>query len=62
MKIHVDLDACDLHGQCVFAAPDLFWFDDAGELQYLAEADDALAARARSAVSLCPAAAIEVTT
>jgi ferredoxin len=62
MKIHVDLDACDLHGQCVFAAPDLFWFDDAGELQYRSEADDGLAPSARSAASLCPAAAIAVTT
>jgi ferredoxin len=32
MKIHVDPELCDLHGQCVFAAPEIFAFDDAGEL------------------------------
>ena len=48
------------HGQCVFAAPDVFGFDDDGELQYTAEVTDDLAARARAAVSVCPAAAIEV--
>ena len=34
MKVRVDRDLCDLHGQCVFAAPELFRFDDDGELQY----------------------------
>jgi ferredoxin len=60
MEIHVDMDMCDLHGQCVFAAPELFSFDDAGELVYVAEVDDRLAPKARSAASVCPAAAIEL--
>jgi ferredoxin len=61
MKIHVDLDMCDLHGQCVFAAPEIFSFDDAGELVYESEVDDRLAPKAQAAASVCPAAAIELT-
>jgi ferredoxin len=58
MRIDVDLDICDLHGQCVFAAPEIFSFDDAGDLQYLSEVDDALAEKARAAASICPTSAI----
>jgi ferredoxin len=60
MRIHVDADICDLHGQCVFAAPEIFSLDDDGELRYTAEFDDALADKARAAVSICPAGAIEL--
>jgi ferredoxin len=58
MKIHVDPELCDLHGQCVFTAPAIFSFDDAGELVYLPEVDDTLAAKARDAASVCPTGAI----
>jgi ferredoxin len=61
MRIHVDSDMCDLHGQCVFAAPEIFSFDDAGELVYQSEVDDALAAKAQNAASVCPVSAIELT-
>ena len=60
MKIHVDESLCDLHGQCVFAAPEVFRFDDDGELQYTAEVSGDLAAKAEAAALVCPAAAIEV--
>lgn len=60
MKIHVDPEMCDLHGQCVFAAPEIFSFDDAGELVYQEDVDDALADKAQAAVSVCPAGAIEI--
>jgi ferredoxin len=58
MRIHVDSELCDLHGQCVFAAPEIFSFDDAGELVYVADVDDALAAKAQAAASVCPTGAI----
>jgi ferredoxin len=58
MRIHVDPELCDLHGQCVFAAPEIFSFDDAGELVYVADVDDALADKAQAAASVCPAGAI----
>ena len=60
MRIQVDESLCDLHGQCVFAAPEVFRFDDDGELQYAAEVSGDLAAKAQAAALVCPAAAIEV--
>jgi ferredoxin len=60
MKINVDRDLCELHGQCVFAAPEVFRFDDDGELQYLPEVDDVLAPAAEAGAAVCPVAAIEV--
>jgi ferredoxin len=60
MKIHVDRDLCDLHGQCVLTAPEIFSFDDDGELQYLPEVNSELAGKAEAAASVCPTAAIEV--
>jgi ferredoxin len=60
MRITVDRDVCDLHGQCVLTAPEIFRFDDDGELQYLPEVDDELGARAEAAASVCPTGAIEI--
>jgi ferredoxin len=60
MRVIVDRDLCDLHGQCVLTAPEIFSFDDDGELQYLPELDPALAARAEAAASVCPTGAIEI--
>jgi ferredoxin len=60
MKIHVDRDICDLHGQCVLSAPDVFSFDDDGELQYLPKVDGELEAKAETASSVCPTGAIEI--
>lgn len=60
MKIRVDRDVCDLHGQCVFTAPDVFRFDDAGELEYLEEVGEDAAPAVRRAASVCPTGAIEL--
>ena len=60
MRIVVDRSLCDLHGQCVFTAPELFEFDDDGELAYKEDVPAELEAKARAAASVCPAAAIEV--
>ena len=61
MKIHVDRDLCDLHGQCVLTAPELFRFDDDDELEYNeGEVPEALEAKARAAASVCPTCAIEL--
>jgi ferredoxin len=60
MRIQVDRDLCDLHGQCVLTAPDIFRFDDDGELEYLPEVNGDLEAKAESAASVCPTAAIEL--
>lgn len=60
MKIHVDRDMCDLHGQCVFAAPELFGFDDSDELEYTEDVPEGQEAKARNAASVCPTSAIEI--
>jgi ferredoxin len=60
VRIIVDTDLCDLYAQCVFAAPEIFSFDDAGELQFVSDVGSDLVAKAREAAALCPAAAIEV--
>ena len=60
MRIVVDRDLCDLHGQCVFSAPAVFRFDGAGKLEYLEEIENEQAATARTASSVCPTGAIEV--
>jgi ferredoxin len=60
VKIHVDMDTCDVHGQCVFAAPEVFELDDIGDLSYKDEADDGLRAKVETAVRLCPVQAINI--
>jgi ferredoxin len=61
VRISVDRDVCELHGQCVDTAPDIFRFDDDGELHHESEVGDELAAGAEDAVFLCPVQAITVT-
>lgn len=60
MRINVDDDICDLHGQCVFNAPELFRFDDEGELQHALEVSPELEGKAREAATVCPTGAIEL--
>jgi ferredoxin len=60
VRINVDADVCGLHGQCVFAAPEIFSFDEAGDLHYAPEVGDDLVPKARGAAVVCPTAAIEL--
>lgn len=60
MHITVDLDLCDGHGQCVFAAPNVFELDDVGDLHYRPEPDESERARVQNAVRLCPVQAISI--
>jgi len=60
MDIEVDLDLCDLHGQCVLSAPEIFRFDDDGQLQYLPQVDGELEEQAVTAAAVCPTGAIEL--
>ncbi|WP_433598323.1 ferredoxin [Nocardia sp. CA-135953] len=58
MRVTVDLDVCDGHGQCVFAAPGIFQFDEAGDLLYEPNPDDVDRAEIELAARLCPVQAI----
>jgi ferredoxin len=60
MRIHVDRDVCELHGQCAIAAPAVFAIDDAGELRYVSEPADDLRVDVEDAVGACPTQAIEI--
>ena len=60
MRVHVDLDVCESHGQCVFAAPDVFEFDDDDIITWDATPDDSLREKIEQAVRRCPVKAITV--
>ncbi|WP_144795206.1 ferredoxin [Kocuria palustris] len=63
-RIDLDRHRCEGHGLCEEAAPDLMHLDEEGELildvtEIDADAEEALAA-ARSAVRVCPVAALKL--
>ncbi|WP_445527605.1 ferredoxin [Streptomyces cyslabdanicus] len=60
MKVVVDMNKCQDHGQCVFAAPDVFSFDDAGRLAYVSDPDDELREEVEEAADVCPLQAIRI--
>ncbi|MFH8791761.1 ferredoxin [Streptomyces sp. NPDC017941] len=59
MQITVDMNRCESHGQCVFAAPEIFSFDD-DYLVYEATPSDGLLDKAQKAAAVCPVRAITV--
>ncbi|MBV1940159.1 ferredoxin [Streptomyces sp. BV286] len=60
MKVVVDTTKCKDHGQCVFAAPDVFRLDDGGRLAFDAEPDAALRDDVEEAADVCPLQAISI--
>lgn len=60
MKIVVDLDLCADHGQCVYAAPDVFRLDTDGKLVFKAEADESQRDAVEEAADVCPMQAISI--
>ena len=69
MKVIVDLNKCQDHGQCVYAAPSLFSLDDNGRLalRHLAkdsyvsdDLDEAVWDDAEEAADVCPLQAIDI--
>lgn len=62
MKIHVDFENCEGHGECVVAAPELFDLDDSGEKAVLLKDDPGEEERGNAvrAAKLCPVAAIRI--
>ncbi|MGY1453763.1 ferredoxin [Streptomyces sp. SS8] len=64
MRIHVDMNRCESHGQCVFAAPDHFSFDEDDNLLVVEEVpeDEAVRAAVRDAAAACPVRAITLHT
>ena len=62
MRVVVDFDACEAHGDCVGVAPEIFDLSDDDEVVTLLqeEPDEALRARAQEAVDVCPIVAIHI--
>ncbi|MFE4679969.1 ferredoxin [Streptomyces sp. NBC_01280] len=60
MKVVVDMNKCQDHGQCVFSAPDVFQLDDTGRLAYVSDPDDALRDDVEEAADVCPLQAIRI--
>jgi len=58
MKIIVDMNLCQDHGQCAIAAPDVFRMNDEGKLEYEEIADDARRFEVEEAADVCPVQAI----
>jgi ferredoxin len=58
VKISVDRDLCQDHGQCAIAAPAVFQINDEGTLVYDPNPDDALRAEVEEAADVCPVQAI----
>jgi ferredoxin len=57
-RVSVDVTVCELHGQCVEQAPEVFSFDDGGQLRHREEVGDAETAAVEDAQFLCPTQAI----
>ncbi|MFE5688866.1 ferredoxin [Streptomyces sp. NPDC056512] len=60
MKVVVDMNKCQDHGQCVFSAPDVFQLDDTGRLAYVSDPDDSLRDEVEEAADVCPLQAIRI--
>jgi ferredoxin len=61
IRVVVDRDLCQNHGQCVFAAPQVFELDDDGELVQLQdEVGEDLRANVEEAADVCPTQAITI--
>ncbi len=62
MRVLVDFDKCELHGECVVAAPDVFDIGDDSEVVELlnAEPGEELRTKVEEAALMCPVAAIRI--
>ncbi|BDB44305.1 MULTISPECIES: ferredoxin [Mycobacterium] len=62
MKIIVDNDRCELHGECVMAAPEVFDIEDDKEWVTVLDANpgEHLRSAVEEAAMMCPVAAIRI--
>ncbi len=61
IRVLVDMDVCQNHGQCVFSAPQVFELDDDGDLvQLQEEVGEDLRAAVEEAADVCPVQAITI--
>ncbi len=60
MQVTVDTSRCESHGQCVFAAPEVFSFDDDDVIAYDAAPSAASHQQVRMAAAMCPVRAVSI--
>jgi ferredoxin len=60
MRVVVDPAKCADHGQCVFAAPEVFQLDEAGKLVHTEDVDESLRDAVEEAADVCPLQAITI--
>jgi ferredoxin len=61
MKVVVDMDKCQDHGQCAFAAPEVFQISPEGKLVVLQDdPDESLRDAVEEAADVCPVQAITI--
>ena len=60
MKVHVDMNLCQSHGECVIAAPDVFELGDDDVLVWQEDVPEERRAAVQEAVNACPMAAIRI--
>jgi ferredoxin len=58
MKVHVDMNLCQSHGECVAIAPDVFELGDDDVLVWQEDVSDDRRADMEAAMNACPMAAI----
>jgi ferredoxin len=60
VKVRVDMNLCQSHGECVFAAPDVFELGDDDVLRWKEDVDESRRAAVEEAVNACPMMAISI--
>jgi len=60
IKVHVDMNLCQSHGECVYAAPGVFELGDDDVLTWQEEVDESRRAELEEAVNVCPMLAIRL--
>jgi ferredoxin len=62
MNVSVDFEACEMHGDCVMEAPEVFDLHDDSDVVVLLDdaPPESLRAKVQAAVKSCPVAAIRL--
>jgi len=59
-RVHVDMNLCQSHGECVYVAPDIFELGDDDVLRWREQISDDEREVAQEAADACPMLAIRV--
>jgi ferredoxin len=60
MKIRVDMNLCQSHGECVALMPEVFELGEDDLLRWKEDVDDELRGKVEAAVDACPMMAIRI--